>query len=396
MLRLVCLASLCCATSSVKPITDANVRDAISSWTSGPAQAKADYGGAISEWNVGAVSNLHSAFSSKGIFNDNIGKWNVASVTSMYQTFRQALAFDQNLDGWNTGSVSNMQFLFDGAAAFNGDIASWNVARVATMLNLFNGASSFNRDISLWNLASVSSSENMFAAALRFNENIGGWNMASVTTMSGMFNRAIVFNRELLGWNVNRVVEMSYMFESAFGFSRDVSAWNVNSVTAMTQIFSSASLLSSRTKGCLWTYWGATLQRDVTNDLPWSSSAREECQAARCVDMCMHACSVCSCPRGRTHHTRTHTQTRSCNGSMESVGRCDSCIAFMRPYSRSRLCAIVLPVCLSALPSPRPRQHRPLHPRQRRRLQLHRMIRATHTTRDVAALTQHAAYATAH
>ncbi len=153
--------------------------------------------------------------------------------------------------------------------------------------------------------------------------------MASVTTMSGMFNRAIAFNREILGWNVNRVEDMSYMFESAFGFSRDVSAWNVKSVTAMTQIFSYAGLLSSsRTKGCLWRYWGATLQWGVTNDLSWSSSAREECQAARCVDMCMHACSVCSCPRGRTvYHTRTHTQARSSNGSMESVGRCDSCIA---------------------------------------------------------------------
>ena len=159
-------------------LTDGNIRTAANAWIDNPAAATTTYG-AISEWDVSAVSNTTNLFYQKPTFNADISKWNVASVTTLSYTFSGAAAFNHDIGKWNTARVTNVDSTFYNAAAFNHDIGKWNVAAVTTLYRTFNFAASFNRDISDWNTARVANMQSTFNGAAAFNRDIGEWNVAS-------------------------------------------------------------------------------------------------------------------------------------------------------------------------------------------------------------------------
>jgi hypothetical protein len=67
---------------AVTPLNDGNIGTATTAWIDNTAAATTTYG-AISEWDVSAVSNMALLFNQKPTFNADISKWNVASVANM-------------------------------------------------------------------------------------------------------------------------------------------------------------------------------------------------------------------------------------------------------------------------------------------------------------------------
>ena len=88
------------------PITNGNIKSAVSDWTTNSTTATTKYG--------------------------DIASWNVADVTSMGNLFFNKPTFNQNIGGWNTAKVSDMDWMFDEAAAFNQNLAAWNVLSVTS------------------------------------------------------------------------------------------------------------------------------------------------------------------------------------------------------------------------------------------------------------------------
>ena len=64
--------------------------------------------GAIGDWDVSAVTEMFSVFSSKSDFNQDLSKWNTGAVTRMESMFSYATAFNGDVSTWNTGAVTNM------------------------------------------------------------------------------------------------------------------------------------------------------------------------------------------------------------------------------------------------------------------------------------------------
>jgi hypothetical protein len=223
---------------AVTPLTDGNIKLAATAWIDSPAAAASTYG-AISEWDVSAVTNMAALFYQKPTFNADIGKWNVASVANMRSAFNGAAAFNRDIGKWNVASVATLYGTFNGAVAFNADIGKWNVASVISMLGTFNGGgAAFNRDIGKWNVASVATLESTFNGAAAFNQDIGDWNIASVTTLSSMFAQAANFNRNVARWNVLRVTD----FRSAWAGTGALSDCNKKALYAKwTPAFRAAS-----------------------------------------------------------------------------------------------------------------------------------------------------------
>ncbi len=113
------------------PITNGNIKSAVSAWTTNSTTATTVYGD-IASWNVAAVTSMADLFYNKPAFNADIGGRNTASVISMLYMFYFAQTFNQSIRGWNVASVSTMNSMFSGAAAFNADIGKWSVASVST------------------------------------------------------------------------------------------------------------------------------------------------------------------------------------------------------------------------------------------------------------------------
>ena len=114
------------------PITNGNIKSAVSDWTTNSTTATTKYGD-IASWNVADVTSMGELFKKKPAFNENIGGWNTAKVSIMGEMFNGAAAFNQNIGGWNTAKVSSMYDMFDQAAAFNQNIGGWNTAKVGSM-----------------------------------------------------------------------------------------------------------------------------------------------------------------------------------------------------------------------------------------------------------------------
>ncbi len=225
---------------AVTPLTDGNIRTAATAWIDNPAAATTTYG-AISEWDVSAVSDMATLFHQTLTFNADIGRWNVARVTSLFGTFASAAAFNGDIGSWNVASVTNLYGTFGSTAVFNADIGRWNVASVANLHSAFNSASVFNQPVGRWNTASVTSMTGTFASAAAFNGDIGSWNVASVTILYAAFTNAAAFNRDISEWNTARVANMQDTFNGAAAFNRDIGKWNVASVTTLYQTFGNAA-----------------------------------------------------------------------------------------------------------------------------------------------------------
>ena len=67
-------------------------------------------------------------------------------------------SFNSDISNWNVGAVTNMQSMFNGASSFNSDISNWNVSALTSMQGMFQSASSFNStisNVSNWNVERV-------------------------------------------------------------------------------------------------------------------------------------------------------------------------------------------------------------------------------------------------
>ena len=213
---------------------------------------------AISNWNVGNVTDMSKMFGSGSgsSFNQPIGNWDVSSVTDMSGMFANATTFNQSIDNWDVSNVTDMSSMFSNSnfnqpignwdvssvtdmsamfnlAPFNQNISIWDVSNVTDMTSMFNRAS-FNQDISNWSVNNVTNMSQMFFYS-SFNQPIGNWDVSSVTDMSFMFVRT-AFNQDISNWSVNNVTNMSFMFYRA-SFNQDISNWSVNNVTNMSQMF---------------------------------------------------------------------------------------------------------------------------------------------------------------
>ena len=128
-------------------ITDANFSAAVTDWFD---NGDTSIYGPISQWCTGDVTNMGSAFYSRGDFNEDIGGWDTGNVTSMYAMFREATSFNQDIGGWDTSNVTDMNGMFYQASAFNQDIGRWDVRSAEDMSFMFFSNDGFNQDLSSW------------------------------------------------------------------------------------------------------------------------------------------------------------------------------------------------------------------------------------------------------
>jgi surface protein len=201
----------------------------------------ASFNSDISSWDVSNVINMGAMFEYNDSFNADLSSWDVSSVTNMIYMFRQAVIFNSDISAWDVSSVPDMSNMFNGATNFNGDLSFWDVSNVTNMQSLFYGATSFNGDLSSWDVSSVTDMNNMFRGASSFTSDLSSWDVSSVTNMAGMFPSATSFNGDISSWDVSSVLGMGWMFASAISFNGDLSAWDVSSVTDMTFMFYDAS-----------------------------------------------------------------------------------------------------------------------------------------------------------
>ena len=161
------------------PITDSNIREAVSEWISNPTSAYSKYRN-ISDWDVSNVTDMSQLFYQTS-FNQDISSWDVSSVTDMQSMFQENTSFNQPIGNWDVSSVTDMGLMFFYAQSFNQDISSWDVSSVTTMLSMFYYAISFNQPIGNWDVSSVTNMKTMFCVAASFNQDLSYWNVNKVT-----------------------------------------------------------------------------------------------------------------------------------------------------------------------------------------------------------------------
>jgi len=223
-------------------LTREELRIATSLWESDRAQAMSTYG-EINTWNVSAVTNMNSAFSSLSTFNSDISNWDVSNVTNgMYNMF-QGTSFNQDISGWNVSNVTTMKGMFSNSP-FNQDISSWDVSNVTNMELMFSSAAAFNQDISSWDVSNVTTMEYMFLRANSFNQPLNNWDVNNVLNMEGIFAQATSFDQPLNNWDVSNANTMRSMFSGATSFNQDISSWNVSNVTDMRRMFYNAVVMN--------------------------------------------------------------------------------------------------------------------------------------------------------
>ena len=147
-----------------------------------------------------------------------IGEWDVSAVTNMWSIFSSARTFNADLSKWDVSAVTTMEGLFAGAESFNQDVSKWDVSAVTDMRAMFSGASAFNQDLSKWDVSAVTNMADMFYLARAFSQDLSNWDVSSVTAMSFMFYGASSFNIKLCGkaW-VNTKANKNAMFVSSPG-----------------------------------------------------------------------------------------------------------------------------------------------------------------------------------
>ena len=246
-------------------LNDANIGNAAEAWCADSLSATSTYGH-ISDWEMGAVTNINRIFKNQPEFNSDISQWDVSAVTTAFETFSGATAFDQNLSNWDVSSLQNMGGMFNDASSFSSDLSTWDVSSVTNMKTafkgctalgtdfsgwdvssvknisyMFNGAANFSSDLSAWDVSSVTDMKQTFANASSFQSDLSTWDVGNVTNMELMFSSAELFNADLNGWNVSSVNNMRWMFSEALNFNGPISNWDVGSVTDMEFMFQSAS-----------------------------------------------------------------------------------------------------------------------------------------------------------
>ncbi|MEW4925009.1 BspA family leucine-rich repeat surface protein [Algibacter sp. 2305UL17-15] len=244
--------------SSLTPLTDANINEAVALWVSDQATAEATYGH-ISNWDTSNITNMFGLFAGLD-FNLPIGNWDVSNVTTMSWMFESS-TFNQDIGNWDVSSVTNMSTMFENSN-FNQPIGNWNVSNVTDMSSMFYGAFDFNQPIGDWDVSGVTNMSRVFMNNSypyhnngiihdfsHFSQDIGNWDVSSVTTMEEMFYGAVVFNQPIGAWDVSGVTNMSGMFQGEryefnadveayySQFNQDIGNWDVSNVTNMSSMF---------------------------------------------------------------------------------------------------------------------------------------------------------------
>jgi len=118
--------------------------------------------------------------------NDDVTGVNTCKITDMSLLFAPedlfggTSTFNQDISNWNVGAVTNMEGMFIRAILFNQDISNWDVSSVTNMLGMFVYAASFNQDISSWDVSSVTDMNTMFGYTASFNQDISSWDVSNV------------------------------------------------------------------------------------------------------------------------------------------------------------------------------------------------------------------------
>tara|TARA_B110001452_G_scaffold164872_1_gene137600 strand:+ start:1449 stop:2234 length:786 start_codon:yes stop_codon:yes gene_type:complete len=108
---------------------------ALHEWGESYTAANATYGW-ISTWDVSLVTDMEHAF--QGIclvdanFDEDLSDWDVGAVTNMLGTFDECVRFNSDLSRWDVSQVTNMEQMFQFTRFFNQDISGWDVRNEAT------------------------------------------------------------------------------------------------------------------------------------------------------------------------------------------------------------------------------------------------------------------------
>jgi len=235
------------------PLTDRNIKDAVSQWFSNK-QATIEKYGDIKDWDTSQVTDLSQLFNfyvqpGGTLFNDDISGWDTSSVTTVEYMFNGAQKFNQPIGRWDVSNVENFDFFLGYAPSFNQDLNGWKTGKAKTMGFMFMGAEKFNQYIGDWDVSSVEVFNGMFFGASAFNQGIYSWNTSSATTLSSMFYGASAFNSNIRLWDTSNVVNMDLMFMRATSYNQPMSQWDVSKVTSMKRCFSGASMFNQNING---------------------------------------------------------------------------------------------------------------------------------------------------
>ena len=104
----------------------------------------------------------------------------MSSVEYMNEMFFGATSFNGAISSWDVSAVTDMSSMFSGATSFDQDISNWDVSSVEYMNEMFSGATSFNQNISDWDVSSVESMDEMFKGVslsiANYEALLVGWN----------------------------------------------------------------------------------------------------------------------------------------------------------------------------------------------------------------------------
>ena len=211
--------------------------------------------GFISDWDVGAVTNMAGAFKNRGLFYSSFSvldlrKWDVTNVEDMSDMFLNA-RFGNVLfgDDWKVERVADMSGMFQNVSITDTltNFQNWNVRNVVNMDRMFyNAPLGFSGEgLGDWDVSSVRSAEYMFAGALAFNENLSNWDTSSLRNARGMFYAAYGFNSDLSAWNVANIQDAAYMFAHASKYSGYLSSWALPPSSNTVEMFQGAAAFNA-------------------------------------------------------------------------------------------------------------------------------------------------------
>ena len=154
----------------VTPLTDDNIKDAVTAWCDDPHSAAGVYGN-ISAWDTSEVTDMSWLFakpdftpaycSSYATFDEDLSKWNVSRVTDMGNMFKYASSFNSDISAWDVSGVTNMDRMFEEASSFNSDVSAWDVSRVTDMDFIFYEASKFAQHL-CWDIPPSTGTDYIF------------------------------------------------------------------------------------------------------------------------------------------------------------------------------------------------------------------------------------------
>jgi len=225
------------------PVTDQNLRSAVSLWIGNLCNALLKYG-EIRAWETSEVTDMKEIFRRQKIFNENLGLWQTSKVTNMQGVFTIAKKFNGDITDWDTSAVKEIQFMFNNAKAFNQDLSSWDLTSCQDMTSMFEGAKAFNSKMKKMTLT-LTNMKDIFKDAPKFKSDLD-WQMPNVKEMTGIFDGALNFKGDVSSWGTKSVIVMNEIFRGTKLFNGDLSSWDTTSVTAMLGIFKETEKFNGR------------------------------------------------------------------------------------------------------------------------------------------------------